>query len=249
MIKGYIVIISSLFFIYSCGINKKQSKKDIIKIMVTTTIPEKISGDHVEINTLDFYISYCDQYILYELPYHKTYAINNRMVYDSIKYDFFIYNANDNFGYCLKSINDSFKIKINSDSILKERAYGGNLDIDNIFKEIKIKSLSKLDSTDTTVTFRYVFNHKPYDSAYFFYNGNLKDVRFSLSKSLDSFYNSKLYKVQLFIKNDNASAFPNQSNFYVNSFEIKKLRIKKNTEIRGLFERLILNEEKEHHFK
>lgn len=246
MVKYALIIIFTL--VYSCVTSNKKSEKEIVRCNVVTKIPEKIIENHGEMLVIDFFVSYYNQYVLYELPYHKTYEIDNKLIYDSLKYEFFIYNSNNEYGYCLKNQNDSFVLRVNKDSVLKARAYGGNVEIEAIFKEVKIKSLNNLNNDGQTCIYKYEFDNDFYDSAYFHYDTALKEIRFSLSKSFDSANNSKLYKVQLFLKQDRSAAALNLKDFYINSFEIRKAKSKNEIVLKRLFDRFI-KEEKVNHFK
>jgi len=176
------------------------------------------------------------------LPYHKTYESDNKLIYDSLKYEFFVYKYNNKNGYLLKNANDSFRMQINKDSILKARAYGSNWDISETFKEVKIKGLNKLQNDSKQFIYKYIFENDIYDSAYFYYNNDLKNIRFTLSKSLDSTYNSKLYKTEFFLKHKSLSYGVELKDFYINSLEIKKIPFSNENDIINIFERINIHE-------
>jgi hypothetical protein len=246
---GIIIIIGTVINLaLSCVVNKQNSGNTITRIMVSYISPDRVINNKGESFIYDFYISYYRQYRLYELPYHKTLEIDNRLIYDSTKFDFFIYNTTNKFGYLLKGPTDSFKVKMSSDSILKLRALGGTWDIADFFKEVKNKSLCKLTDINESEVYRYIFENEFYDSAYFYYKKDLKNIEFSISKTLDSSYDSKLYRVQHFIKHNGASITPALKDFYINSIEFDKKPAANENEIKALFERFI-KEEKENHFK
>lgn len=214
--------------------------------MVSTKSPDRIIDNHGESFIHDFYISYYDQFIIYELPYHKTHEIDNKLIYDSLKYEFFICNSKNKQGYLLKNSTDSFNKRMIGDSILTSRAYGGEAaGVD--FSSTKIKTISKINNSSILI-YKYVFDNEYYDSAYFHYNKELKDIKFSLDKSLDSSNNSKLFKIEFFIKHDSAAASLNLKDFYINRFEIKKVPSANEQGLRDLFERFI-KDEKENYFK
>ncbi len=241
----FLFIINLLAIFCSCVISNKHSANNITRIIVSTKSPDRIVDNRVELFVNDFYISYFGQYLLYELPYHKTYEINNKLIYDSLKYEYFVYNTNNKFGYSLKNSGDSFKIKINADSILQTRAYGGTWDMGDIFKELEIKTFNKYSSGHSKITCRYTFNNIFYDSANFYYDKDIKDIKFSLSKSLDSANNSKLYKIEMFLRKDRAATALNLKDFYINSIEIKKVPVVNENELKKLFQRFLLVEKNE----
>jgi len=226
----------------TCIVNKKRLENDITRIRVTTKIPEKIVDEKGQTIVIDFYVSYYRQYMIYELPYHKTFEINNRLIYDSIKYQFFICNTKKN-GYLIKSPVDTFTRRIIGDSILLANAYGGSgWDTLDIFRELKISNITKLSGNDKKIIYKYTFQNEFYDSAYFYYNRDLKDIKFSFSKKLDAANNSKLNKVELFLKHDANNTPPQLKDFYVNSLEIAKAPGENEQELKNLFERFVKDE-------
>jgi len=190
---------------------------------------------------IDFYVSYFKQYVLYELPYHKTHEINNELVYDSVKFEYFILNSKRDYGYLIKSENDSFShFNIRKDSILNTRAYFyfDTLKKEDLFREMTMKKEDKISVGKEKEIHKYIFDHYFYDSAYFYFDKSLKQIKFSFSKSLDSTYDSKLYKMQMFIKhNKSQDTISALKDFYINSFEIIKEPVSE--EVKKLFKRYI----------
>ncbi len=242
MVKICPIILSVVTTLFSCLGSSKNLKRNIIRIEVTTRSPDRIVDNRGETFVHDFYISYYGQYLLYELPYHKTYEINNEVIYDSVKYEFFICNHDTKAGYLLKNIGDSLKIKIKGDSILRTRAYYGSGDMTDAFAELKIKALDKLRIINAETIYKYTFDNNFYDSAYFYYCKDLTDIEFSFSRLLDSMYNSKLCKIQLFIKKDSSITSPELKGFFINSFEIRKTPVTNEGEIKNLFDKFIQDE-------
>ncbi len=187
---------------------------------------------------VDFFISYKDNYTIYELSFHKTLENEFKLIYDSIKYEYFIFNNKDSFGFNLKSLNDSFRNKLDRDSILKGRGFDqgkGNYDV---FKDIKVKSKSLIYMGINKKYYSYILENIFYDSAHLYFDDNLKDIQFSISKPLDSIYNSKLIKFQLFLKQDSlVKANPELKNFFVSSIQIKKEKSSDEQSLINLFKR------------
>lgn len=92
--------------------------------------------------------------------------------------------------------------------------------------------------------YRYNVDTPFYDSAY--YNDKLKPLEYSLSRSLDSAYNSKLYKVHLFIKHDKDTVPQGLRDFYINSVDFAIEPATNMAALQGLLDRFI---QKENHFK
>lgn len=242
MIKATLEILMA-FVILFVETSNKWKGNHIIRIKVTTISPDRIVDNKGVSFFNQFYISYYDRCRIYELPYHKTYEIDNRLIYDSVKYEFFICTADNNLGYLLKEPSDSFSIKIKGDSILNTRAYGGDgLTKGDLFKELKIESTKKVIEDNEKLLYRYTFINQVYDSAYFYYNSYLKDIKFSFSRPLDSTNNSKLNKIELFIKHNGPNTPAQLKAFYINSFEISIAPSENEQELKNLFERFIKQE-------
>jgi hypothetical protein len=243
--KSSLIIISIVAVLYCCGVSNKPFIDEIKKIKVTYKSPEEIiDGKGVSFLT-SFNINYYKQYIVVELSYHVTSEINNKLIYDSIKYEYFVCNPVNKFGYLLKNISDSFKVKINGDSILRTRAYNG-VGMDSVkFSDVGgVKSIQKLH-TSSGLIHKYLFNNDNfYDSAYFYYDEKLKWVPFSADKVLDSMNNSKLFKLEFFIKHDTAGVTPNLKDFFINSLEISEEQVTNKNGLKILFERFISDEKK-----
>lgn len=237
-----LVIIPGIGILISCLINNEGSVDNITRISVFTKSPVRIINNQPESLVIEFYISYFGKYRVYELPYHKTYQINDKLIYDSIKYEYFIYNTNENTGYLLKRTSDTFRTRICSDSILKARAYGGVSDIVDLSRGVKIKTIDERRDKGKIFFCRYLFENDFYDSAYFYYNKDFGDIEFSLSKTLDSTYASKLVKADFFIRHTNNEGKSGLENFYVNTIEIRKVPSENPDEIKNLITRFIANE-------
>ena len=154
-----------------------------------------------------FFISYYDSYKLYELPYHLTQEVDNALIYDSVKYDYFVHNIKNSFGFLLKALNDSFVKKFRTDSILLRSYNGGNSLNGDILSRLKITNSIVLNADSEKLIYKYIVEDKMYDSVYLYYNKNLKDIELALSSYRDSVVNSKLYKVQFFIKKGKIASY------------------------------------------
>jgi hypothetical protein len=241
MIKWISGLIIIFILFCSCIKSNKKLRGNITRIKVTYVSPDRVIENKGVSFISEFYISYWGKYTIYELPYHITNEIDNVLIYDSTKYEFFICKKNKTTGYLLKNLNDSFAKKIAGDSIIATRAMAGGDGNQFGFTDIEIKSINKLSDVEP-VTYRYLFDSAFYDSAYLSYKNELKNIEFSLSKTLDSTYNSKLCKIQLFIKHDTLGILPNLKDFYINSFEISDAPSKNEQALKDLFERFIQDE-------
>lgn len=242
MYKMIFIIVALVLIFCACAVSNKLFEDNITKIKVTTKIAGRIVEDHGETIVIEFYISYYKQYAIFELPYHVTSEVDNVLIYDSTKYDYFVCSLNNKTGYLLKNPTDSFGKKIEGDSILKNRAYGGGGTDTFRLEGLTIKSIKKLNS-DSSIIYRYLYNDNSfYDSAYLHLDKKLKGISFSFDKSLDSINDSKLSKIQLFLKHGGSQDNPNLKDFYINSFEIAK--VPSGNDIKSLFDRFIQDEKK-----
>jgi hypothetical protein len=242
MNKKIFISVALMLILCACAVSNKLFENNITRIKVTTKIAGRIVEGHGENIIVEFYISYYKQYAIFELPYHVISEIDNVLIYDSTKYDYFVCSLNNKTGYLLKTPADSFGKKIKGDSILKDRAYGGGGTDSFRLEGLTIKSVKKLNN-DSSIVYRYLYNDNSfYDSAYLHLDKNLKEISFSFDKSLDSINDSKLSKIQLFLKHDDSQGNPNLKDFYINSFEIAKTPVENN--IKTLFERFIQDEKK-----
>jgi hypothetical protein len=227
-----------LIFLISCSSKYSNRQEQIKRIKISAIMPVEIINGYGIKDTLAIFASYFNKYRIYELHYHNTMEVDNKLIYDSSKYDYFINNSDKDFGYFLKNISDSFIKKINSDSILCKRAFCGG----------KGQSTSEPDTLNpiliVTKQKKSIYKLLPgsgvYDSLYFYYDDTLTDIDFSWSKHYDSMYNSKLYKIEMFIHpNFTDEKNPNLKDYYISSFEIKSEPVKNEEELKKLFDRFI----------
>lgn len=240
----FIFIVLIVWAISLCSDNAVISGQLGNRILISTKMPIRIVDGKAEFSIIDFYVNYLNGYIIYELPYHKTYQINDHLVYDSVKYEYFICESNGKTGRLFKNIGDSFGVRIAADSIVKSRAYGGVWDMADVFKEVVIKTIDVKKGKGDNFYCRYIFENSCYDSAYFYYDKGLRGIPFSLSKSLDSVYNSKLVQVDFFIEHDIKLTPSSLEGFYVNSISIKRVSSPVPEQIKALLRRFINSDKK-----
>lgn len=185
------------------------------------------SDSSVEIFKSDFNkFTYMDL-VLYELPYRESFAINDSLISDSVKYEYFIFNTRHQDGYLLKKITDSFGKKKNIDSILIPRAYY-HYTFDSILN-LKNKHKIKYEGKDK-IRINFLSHNENTDSIIANFNVAFKNLQYTLAPKLDSTFQSKLYKVEYWYKTKGKNRIP-----LVATFEIKRDKIKNTPEIRQLF--------------
>ena len=215
-----IILMCSLFT--SCVTTSKMHTEMIRRIKYTFKMPDKIIENKGMGDTVIFYVSYQGDLIVYELPYRTASVDNGILMYDSLKYEYFIFNRKDSFGYSLKNISDTFLYKKKIDSMLKGRGADqgkGNYDV---LKEMKKDSFSEIYNNGSKKIYKYLIADNHTDSSYYYFDNDLIDIEFSFSRQLDSVYNSKLYKMEVFVKHDDSlsKANPALTHFFITSCEI-----------------------------
>lgn len=237
------IIPSIIGLLYCCFNLKIKSKKEnsFIRLNFSYISPDKILDTTTYSFSTSVFISYYCDYRLYELPYHKSEEVDNVLLYDSIKYDYFVHNINEEDGFFLKNMNDSFKIRYRTDSILLRTFNRGKKYEADFLSEIKIVKSDTIFASKQELVYRYVLNDKTYDSVYLYYDAGLKNIDFSFSVYRDSITNSKLYKERWFLKNPTTAPYIPE-NFYENVAEIKLAPAANEKELISLIERFKLAE-------
>lgn len=244
----FIALVFSIFF-YTCSGQNNNAPKPVIKrIQIAVDIVNSVYNGKGYFNNIDFFVNYYKEYSIYEIPYHKQYQFNDKILYDSIKYNYIIFNTVTNAGYFLKSITDSFTIRINADSMIKEKMFQGY----DFYAAIKNKDSAEVMYNNTTasefanqeiVKYR-LLNNQVSDSIIYYYDKSYNDIPFSFSPYLDSLYGKKLQKVEIFHKYDPKKTPDDLKIYYKNYFTITKVPADNESDIFALFEKFITMESK-----
>lgn len=232
----FILIQAGLFFTCSTHI----SKNNLTRIKVKFCTPITIENDKLIGDTIIVFISNFLNYKIIELPNRVSLQDGLEVIYDTINYEYLIENITKKEGYMLKGLNDTFKLISNKDSIINSRAFKG---LKGDFVETdKMGLITKGEKIGNGKLYikKYLTTKVIYDSLYFYYDTNLKDLNFSLSKQLDIINDSKLFKIEMFIKSDSLkNAFPNAKDFFKNSIEFMIEKNNKESELLTLLNRFI----------
>jgi cystathionine beta-lyase/cystathionine gamma-synthase len=161
--------------------------------------------------------------------------LNNILVSQSMEYEYFIQHKDSAAGYFFKKISDPFDNRIKVDSAWKGRIMT-NQDVSELFKTLKVISNRTIEQNETLLNI-YNFADTTFDSAYFHYSKDLKNIPYTLSRSLDSSHNSKLFKVELFTKKDNSAIARQLKDFNVVSWTVTSVPAANEKELIDLFER------------
>ena len=217
----------------SCNIKSK-----IQQISFTFSSPRVVKDGKGIKDEIKFYITYFENYTVYELPVRETSSIDNFLIYDTINYEYFIIVNKINKGYLLKNLKDQKRFPIDVDSLLKERCFNGGKGDYDIFQNLVLNKKKEIEKTIDTKLVKYSFSKSIIDSAYLYFDKNLLEIPFSLSKSLNLEYSSKLVKIKYFLKHENVGKNEDVENdFFVTYLEIKKAHRSNEKEIINLIKR------------
>ncbi len=140
-------------------------------------------------------IDYYRNYVVYSLPGSRKFE-NNEKIPGTGK--LFVYKRGEQFGYLLKDRNAMNRVKLRVDSFLQARAFAGARFYAGPNDSLVQRSISK---GGAIVEEGYApirkYNESIFDTMYFSYSKDLRDVPYSLSPALDSLRGMKLCKVRL----------------------------------------------------
>jgi hypothetical protein len=233
----------------SCSGQNNKVKKPLIKrIHIAVNMVNSVYDGKGYFNNIDFYINYYKNYSIYEIPYHQQYQLNDKLLYDSVKYNYIIFNNSTKSGYFLKSSTDSFTNRINADSMIQEKMFHGY----DFYTAIKNKDSAAIMSHHTTASkfvnkevVKYRLPNNPFsDSIIYCYDKSYNDIPFSFSPYLDSVYGKKLQKIEIFQKYDPKETPVDLRIYYKNHFTIIKMPAVDKSDMVDLFEKFIKTESK-----
>jgi hypothetical protein len=194
-------------------------KKPIRKIITTYCIPSIIDGKFYELIDSTSII-YTDKYTLYEMmPNHTSKILKDSINYEQVNYKYFMLKKGEEFGFLYDSLNTKNNRKLSADSLLQKTGF---LDGDlfknkykyNLSKTIKSRGeYSKIEVYIPKVKEKF----SP-DTTLIYYSKGLKNIEFSLSKSLDSDSETKVCKIQFVFNSefdkDHKMMFPKSSHWF-----------------------------------
>lgn len=218
----------------------RKHHEDFYRIRVSFNVPVKMPDTTLILDHTNVFVSYMGKYSIYELPYHVTLEDETKLIYDSLKYKYFIFNKAYNFGYLLKNLNDTFSRRINRDSLLSYRAFNAGKGYGKFALPPNhgVKSFEKIFDNGLQKTFRYLVKGSAYDSIYLMFDKSMTTIDFSIYSHEDSAYNSKLSKIILFANPDSISPrHYNSVDYYANSLEISRDTAQNEKELLKLFYR------------
>lgn len=138
-------------------------------------------------------------FILYEIDHYETFEDNGVLVKDTAYYDMFAYKEHDSIGYFVKSLADTSFKRVRVDSVVSVRTFN----IIDAAKVINNLALSEPIFKDRfTMVRQFSVKSEDYDSVYYYYDKRLVHIRYSLSPTFDSIYQSKLCKMEMIVKKE-----------------------------------------------
>lgn len=225
----------------SCNSIKPRFNKEFYRIKISFNLPIKMRDTTLQLQKNNVFASFYGKYAMYELPYHVTLEDETKIIYDSLKFEYFIFNKKDSFGYLLKHIDDSFITKKTRESFLNPRAFKGGNSYGKFMlpPNKKVQSYEKIYDNGLKQTYRYLLNGSAFDSIYFMFDKSMINIDFSIYKHEDSAYNSKLVKVILYTNPDSMAAkhINYTADYYTNSLEFTRDTAKNESELIKVFKR------------
>ncbi len=203
----------------SCITSKSVKAPAYSKVQLTFIMPYAISPALVDTTPVVVGVIYAGDYIMYEFQRREIGSVNDRLLYDTAKLEYFVFSKNRNYGYLYQSLNDVKALKLESDSILKKRG----LKAFNLKQNFNSNSYVRyLQSGKNEVM--YVYDTKEQDgnidSAYLYFNKDYKSIKYSISPKLDSLFDSKFYKMEFLAKK-----YTGEASDYINRFRIISLKM------------------------
>lgn len=203
--KQIFIPFAILTFMCHCSSIKKISCPEEFKLKMTFSFPVKNEDSTSFFYEHFSYKAKMGKYIIYELPYRvsleKIYTLqdSSKLVYDSMKTEFFIHDTISPDGYNFKNCYDLVGTRFQKDSFLKNKSQ-------LIFDDLKIaepeekKVLSKsIINNDGEIIHRFIVKNSSIDSAYYYYSKDIV-IPVSFSLKLDSINNAKLFQIKYFYK-------------------------------------------------
>lgn len=149
-------------------------------------------------------IIYYKKFVLLEIPYKVEYSnvvwnsegnSKETLIKEELRHRYFIYEDSQLYGLKYDSLNANTSQKILVDTFLKQTIFGNM-----VFYNKKNDSLIATHKlTESIILEKYIpkvkYDASYGDSLYFYFNNGFRNLKYSLSKELDSIKRTKLFKV------------------------------------------------------
>lgn len=223
------------YLITSCQYQNYGSEY-INKFILTYNLPVvKLTGELQ--NVTDKLIIYTkNDLTVYAFPYHYSIDDGNKLIFEEIKFKYFMFKKNELFGYYFDSLKSQNPRKMNVDSLLNEKAFKANNFYDSINDSliIKIKKQENIPLIEKYIPkIRYDFSYP--DTTIFYYSNKLKNLNYSFSKDLEKKNNHKISKVRMIYNEYFEEQYRMELPKREFLFELKEDRIKREDPVESLF--------------
>ena len=232
----FAVIIISLFLINSCLSQNSKEKENINKFILFYNVPiVKLNGDLQNItDTLIIYTK--NDLSLYALPYNYSIDDGNKLTLEETRFRYFIFRANEPFGYYFDSLYSQNPLKMNVDSLLKEKAFTAT----NYYDRINDSLIIKIQNQDNIPLIEKYIPKTKHDNSYadttiFYYSKKLKNLDYSFSKDLEKERTLRISKVQMVFNNYFDKLYNIELPEREFSFELSECLVKNEDEVLSFF--------------
>ncbi len=193
-----VAIMAALFFIYilSCSVVNTQIEQVRNYKLIVNYPFVKDSGQLILLgDTIP--IAYYKNYIVYSMPYTYGNIVDGVMTNGEKRYTHFVFRQGEKTGVYFNNRSGTMKSSlVGVDTFLLAHGYATDFKTDSL----KLVESMRLDKGDSVLE-KYIIPNKhnefEFDSLYCYFSKSMKNIDYSLSKSLDSIRATKLYKVRL----------------------------------------------------
>ena len=201
MYKTIQCILSLTFLLYknSTSCNKKQIDPQIRQIHVVYNTPIVNWDSTVTDINIAYDAYYYGEYFLYKLPYHFDSLYNGQLVFEEWRYNFFVFQKDSTVGYYyyLDPLDTRREKRFSVDSVLAKNTYE-NPGYDSL---INRKPDSAYYDKEANLVNLYLFppeKKRPENNKYYlYYTRELKGIKETFSRKLDSLKQMKLFRVKI----------------------------------------------------
>jgi hypothetical protein len=226
------VFIASL----GCMVYKTRQQPKYSKVELSYVMPYMVNPTFVDTMPVMRRVLYAGDYQLYEISSRQV-GFDSVLLYDSLLFTYYVHKKNEQYGYTFTSLADT--------------ATGKRIDVDSVItsaglKPFPLKPGYNMGSFTRSIKKEpgkavYVYyvggDSSRIDSAYYYLDTAYRNIKYSLTPSFDSFFNSKMYKLELL-----AIPYAGENAAYINrfrklTFEMKPLPVNNQKELDAFFER------------
>jgi hypothetical protein len=232
-----IILIFSNVFI-SCCLKNDRSVAEYKKVKLVGNLPLVYSDGQVS-NIIDsIYIVYHNNDILFKMPYTYTFENEDTILWQEERFNYFVYRDGERFGCYYDSTRNLRTQKREVDTVLKYKTFGSK-DLYEDSNSILVDA--KRNVENYPLVEKYVLKTKPDfsypDTMLFFYTNSLKDIKFSLSNTLEKLKKRRVTKVRFLYNSQYYTEFPIKFPQREFRFELAEEPLNDVSEIALIFER------------